>query len=124
MVELLFSSSFTYYSVFHLFRQAKFDNGGSILSSSQFFATAQAASKNEARFKSGQKWFQNNQLANNDLKSLHRSKFPSKLLNTKCVWNLIEVTTFMFTLQALWEIWFYKNDLQGQESKKIHFQFQ
>ncbi len=42
------------YRVFHLFRQAKFDNGGSILTLSQFFDTAPAASKNEARSKSGQ----------------------------------------------------------------------
>jgi hypothetical protein len=38
------------YRVFHQFRQAKFDKGGSILSSSQFLAV----SKNEAHFKSGQ----------------------------------------------------------------------
>jgi hypothetical protein len=45
--------------VFHRLWQAKFDNGGSILSSSQFiFATATAASKkNKAHFKSGQNCF-------------------------------------------------------------------
>jgi hypothetical protein len=42
------------YSVFQGFRQAKSANGGSILSLSQFFDTAPAASKHEARFKSGQ----------------------------------------------------------------------
>ncbi len=42
------------YSVFHQFRQATFAYGGSILSSN-IFATASAASKNGARFKSGQR---------------------------------------------------------------------
>jgi hypothetical protein len=46
------SSSF--YSVFQGFRKAKSANGGSVLSSSQFFSTASAASKNGACFKSGQ----------------------------------------------------------------------
>ncbi len=55
------------YSVFHRFRQAKFAYGGLILSSSQFFATAPAASKNGARFKSGQSWLKNNCLATWDL---------------------------------------------------------
>ncbi len=40
--------------MFHRFRQAKFANGGSILSSSQFLATVPAASRNEAYFKSSQ----------------------------------------------------------------------
>jgi hypothetical protein len=40
--------------VFRQLRQAKFDNGGSILSSRQFLTTASAALKNEAHFKSGQ----------------------------------------------------------------------
>jgi hypothetical protein len=40
--------------VFQGFSKAKSANGGSILSSSQFFDTAPAASKNEVRFKSGQ----------------------------------------------------------------------
>ncbi len=51
------------YSVFQGFGKAKFDNGGSILSSSQFFDTAPAASKNEACFQSGQSWLKNNHLA-------------------------------------------------------------
>jgi hypothetical protein len=50
------------YSVFQGFRQAKSANGGSILSSSQFFDTALSASKNEARFKSGQSGLVNNHL--------------------------------------------------------------
>jgi hypothetical protein len=49
--------------VFQGFSKAKSANGGSILSSSQFFDTAPAASKNEARFKSGQSWLENNHLA-------------------------------------------------------------
>ncbi len=42
------------YIVFHQIREAKFDNGGSILSSSQFLIMPTAASKNEAHVKSGQ----------------------------------------------------------------------
>jgi hypothetical protein len=42
------------YSVFHQFRQTKFAYVGSILSSSQFFATPPAASKNNAHYKRGQ----------------------------------------------------------------------
>jgi hypothetical protein len=51
------------YSVFQGFRQAKSANGGSILSSSQFFDTTPAASKNEAHFKSGQSLLKNNHIA-------------------------------------------------------------
>ncbi len=40
--------------MFHRFRQAKFANGGSILSSSQFFATDPFVLKNKAQFKNGQ----------------------------------------------------------------------
>jgi hypothetical protein len=40
--------------VFRGFSKAKSANGGSILSSSQFFDIAPAASKNKARLKSGQ----------------------------------------------------------------------
>jgi hypothetical protein len=46
--------SFTWYSVFHQFRQAKFANGGSILGSSQFLLLPQLPQKNEACVKSGQ----------------------------------------------------------------------
>ncbi len=42
------------YSVFHQFRQTKFAYVGSILSSSQFFATPPAASENSAHYKSDQ----------------------------------------------------------------------
>jgi hypothetical protein len=38
---------------FTVFGKLNFAYGGLILSSSQFFATAQAASKNEAHFKKG-----------------------------------------------------------------------
>ncbi len=41
-------------AVFYWFRQAKFANGGSILSSNPIFATAPAASKIEVCFVSGQ----------------------------------------------------------------------
>ncbi len=51
------------YSVFHRFRQDKFSDNGLILSSKQIFATAPAASKNDARYKSGQNRLQNNHLA-------------------------------------------------------------
>ncbi len=51
------------YSVFQGFRQAKSANGSSILSLSQFFDTASAASKNEACFKSGQSRLEKNHLA-------------------------------------------------------------
>jgi len=39
------------YRVFHRFRQAKFDNGGLILSSSQFLILPQLPQKNEAASK-------------------------------------------------------------------------
>ncbi len=42
------------YCVFHQFRQAKFDKGGSILSHSQFLLLPQLPQKNEAHFKSSQ----------------------------------------------------------------------
>ncbi len=48
------------YSVFHQFRQAKFAYGGSILSSSQFFVSAEGASKNDTRYEIGQNWLKNN----------------------------------------------------------------
>ncbi len=67
-----------YYSVFHRFRQAKFENGSSILSLSHFLLLPQLPPKNEACFKSGQNWLKNNQLANNDLNpcnSLYYFKF-------------------------------------------------
>jgi hypothetical protein len=41
-------------SVFHQFRQTTFANDGLILSSSQFLQLAPVASRNGARFKSGQ----------------------------------------------------------------------
>ena len=41
----------------------KIRNGGKILGSIQFFATAPAASKNDTCFKSGQKWLKNSHLA-------------------------------------------------------------
>ncbi len=44
MKQLKFKS-FLAYSVFHRFRQAKFDNGGSILSSSQFLKLSQPPKK-------------------------------------------------------------------------------
>ncbi len=60
------SSSFfgqiTEYSVFRQFWQAKFAYGGSILSSSQFCYYSKAT-KNDARYKSGQNWLKNNHLA-------------------------------------------------------------
>jgi hypothetical protein len=43
-----------YYRAFDRFGQSKFAYGGSILGLSPFFTTAQAASKNNAWFKSGQ----------------------------------------------------------------------
>ncbi len=52
-----------YYSVFHRFRQVKCANGGSILSLSQFSLLPQLPQKNDARFKSGQKWLKSNHLA-------------------------------------------------------------
>ncbi len=55
------------YIVFHQFGQAKFDKGGSILSSSQFLLLPQLLQKNEARYKSGQNWLKTHWLANNDL---------------------------------------------------------
>jgi hypothetical protein len=56
-----------YYSVFHQFRKAKFGNLAFDFKLETIFATALAASKNEARVKRGQNWLENNQLANNDL---------------------------------------------------------
>ena len=53
----------TFYRAFHQFGQAKFAYGGNRLE--PIFATAPAASKNDAHFKSGQ-----NQLENNHLESL------------------------------------------------------
>ncbi len=49
-------TGFRLYSGFHRFTQGKFDNDGSIISSSQVFnfCSGPAASKNEACFKSGQ----------------------------------------------------------------------
>jgi hypothetical protein len=55
-----------FYSVFHWFRQAKFDNGGSIVSLSQS-CYCPSCLKNDARFKSGWNQLKNNHLANNDL---------------------------------------------------------
>jgi hypothetical protein len=43
-----------FYSVFQGFSKAKSDNGGSIFKLKPIFDTAPAASKNKARFKSGQ----------------------------------------------------------------------
>jgi hypothetical protein len=43
-----------FYSVFPRFRQAKFANGGLILSSGQFSLLPQAASKNKTHSESGQ----------------------------------------------------------------------
>ncbi len=51
------------YSVFDRLGQAKFANGGSILSSSQFSILPQLPQKNEACIKSGQNWPKNNHLA-------------------------------------------------------------
>ncbi len=48
--------------MFQGFMQAKSANGGSISSSTQFFDTAPAATKNEDCFKSGQSWLENNPL--------------------------------------------------------------
>jgi hypothetical protein len=48
--------------VFHQLKQAKFANGGSIFSSSQFSISAPATSKNEAQFKSGHYQPKNNRL--------------------------------------------------------------
>jgi hypothetical protein len=42
--------SSVFYSVFHRFRQAKFDYGGSNFKLEPIFATAPAASKNDARY--------------------------------------------------------------------------
>ncbi len=44
------------------FGQAKFAYGGSDFKLEPIFATASAASKNGARFKSGQSWLENNRL--------------------------------------------------------------
>ncbi len=44
-----------YYKVFHRFRQAKFDKGGSILSSSQFLLQPKLSQKMKLAFGSGQK---------------------------------------------------------------------
>ncbi len=50
-------------SVFHIFIQANFAFDGLILRSSFFSLLLQGPQKNGARFKSGQKWFKNNNLA-------------------------------------------------------------
>jgi hypothetical protein len=61
--EVTFMAFLLSYSVFQGFSKIKSANGGSILSSSLFFDTAPAASKNKARFKSGQSRLKNNHLA-------------------------------------------------------------
>ncbi len=50
------------YSVFHRIRQAKFYNGGLILSPSQISLLPQLCQKNKARVKSGQNRHKNNHL--------------------------------------------------------------
>ncbi len=54
------------YIVFHRFRQAKFGNGGSILSWANF-RYCPSCLKNKARDKRGQNRLKNNRLANNNL---------------------------------------------------------
>jgi len=49
--------------MFHGFGQAKFPDGGLVLGSSQFAILSPAASKNNARFKSGQNRLESKQLA-------------------------------------------------------------
>jgi hypothetical protein len=67
----IFLHSIILYSVFHQFRQAKFDNGGSILRSSQLAtATAPSASKYKVCFKSGQNRLKNIYLAKKRSKSV------------------------------------------------------
>jgi hypothetical protein len=53
---------FVAYSVFQGFSKAKSANGGSIFKLELIFDTAPAASKNKARFKSGQSRLKNNHL--------------------------------------------------------------
>jgi hypothetical protein len=55
--------------VFQGFRQAKSANDALILKPEPILDTAQAASKNEAHFKSGQSQLENNHLATYDLNS-------------------------------------------------------
>jgi hypothetical protein len=53
--------------VFHQFRQAKFDNGGSIFKLEPIFATAPAALKKSSLLLKWSKLTQNNWLENNNL---------------------------------------------------------
>jgi hypothetical protein len=73
------------YSVFQGFSKAKSANGGSILSSSHFFDTAPAASKNKACFKSGQSWLKNNHLATYDLNPWNSLYVSVSLSLSACV---------------------------------------
>ena len=55
--------NFYSYRAFHRFVQAKFAYGGPILGSSWVLLLPQLPVKNNARFKSGQMWLENNHLA-------------------------------------------------------------